>query len=288
MAPGGLGTWESEAVSAGAVVFDGQTYRLWYAGRDGDGVHRVGLATSADGVTWGKHSANPVLNTGETGAWDSRGVSPTEVLMDQTGYRMWYMGQNGAWGIGHATSPDGVDWTRGSRNPVLQSGSAGSWDARMVLTPCVILDGGNYMMWYAGMDDNGAVRIGYAISGDGVTWTKRGPVLEPGPAGSWDEAWVFAPDVVFDGQKYRMWYTGQTGDGRRAIGYAISSDGVSWSKSAGNPVIKGSEAGWERSVMHPHVLLGGTQYMMWYTGIPEFGSPLQQVNRIGLAVAESQ
>jgi predicted GH43/DUF377 family glycosyl hydrolase len=201
---------------------------------------------------------------------------------------MWYMGQNGEWGIGYATSPDGLAWMKDSHNPVLQGGLAGSWDARMVLTPCVIQDGGNYMMWYAGMDGNSVVRIGYAISGDGVTWTKRGPILEPGPPGSWDEAWVFAPDVVFDSQEYRMWYTGQAGDGRRAIGYATSSDGVSWTKSAGNPVLGAGEIGWERAVMHPHVLLRGTQYMMWYTGVPEFGSPLQQVNRIGLAVAEGQ
>ena len=285
--PGGAGSWESEAVSEGEVLFDGQTYRLWYGGRDANGVYRTGLATSADGVSWSRHAANPVLSTGGPGAWDSGGVNASEVMKDGDTYEMWYMGQDGTWSIGRATSPDGVSWTKDASNPVLQSGPDGSWDAGMVLSPCVIRDGSTYKMWYTGMDGNAILRIGYATSGDGVNWTKQGAVLYPGPPGTWDDAWVLAPDVIFDGRTYRMWYTGQASNRARAIGYATSSDGVNWAKSANNPVL-GAAAGWERSVMHPNVIASGDQYLMWYTGLPEIGSPLDYVNRIGLATARGQ
>jgi predicted GH43/DUF377 family glycosyl hydrolase len=286
--PGGPGSWESEAVSDGEVLFGGQTYRMWYGGRDANGVYRTGLATSADGVSWSRHAANPVLSTGGPGAWDSAGVGASQVMKDGGGYKMWYMGQDGTWSIGYATSPDGVNWTKVPNNPVLQSGPDGSWDAGMVLSPCVIRDGSTYKMWYAGMDGNGIFRIGYATSGDGVNWTKRGPVMDPGPPGSWDDAWVLAADVIFDGLTYRMWYTGQASNGARAIGYATSSDGVNWAKSANSPVLGPASAVWERSVMHPNVVARGNQYLMWYTGIPEAGSPLDYVNRIGLATAQGQ
>ena len=59
--------------------------------------------------------------------------------------------------IGHATSPDGIDWTKDVANPVLE-GTAGTWDRYGVGAPCVIKTGANeYEMWYTGYEvDYGA------------------------------------------------------------------------------------------------------------------------------------
>ena len=110
---------------------------------------------------------------------------------------MWYAGNYhagwGDWEIGHATSPDGITWTKNTANPVLQRGTSGSWEDLSVSAPWVIYNGLSYQMWYGGADGTN-IRIGYATSPDGVTWTKYGgnPVLDLGPSGEWDDHFVLA------------------------------------------------------------------------------------------------
>jgi hypothetical protein len=56
---------------------------------------------------------------------------------------MWYHGSidgNSPREIGHATSPDGLTWTKHPGNPILQAGP-GSWDGTDTWFPRVIKDG---------------------------------------------------------------------------------------------------------------------------------------------------
>jgi hypothetical protein len=53
---------------------------------------------------------------------------------------------------GPITGPPGP-WTRYDGNPVVVTGTAGSWDAITVADPAVISDGTTYKMWYSGSDD---------------------------------------------------------------------------------------------------------------------------------------
>ena len=100
-----------------------------------------------------------------------------------------------------------------------------------------------------------------------TNWTKYAgnPVLGPGPSGQWDDKTVGYPAVLLDGGTYKMWYVGQKGDNPYAFGYATSSDGINWTRYAGNPVLStGSWDSWH--VMEPWVILEGGTYKMWYTG----------------------
>src|SRR3954452_23061875 len=47
-----------------------------------------------------------------------------------------------------------------------------------VYAPDVLLDAGLYRMWYGGQGRDGHDRIHLAESGDGVTWARRGVVLD--------------------------------------------------------------------------------------------------------------
>ena len=91
-------------------------------------------------------------------------------------------------------------WTKYIGNPVLDLGSAGSWDDSGVILPSVIFDSNDYKMWFHG-DDGSATRIGYATSPDRITWAKSAsnPVMDLGPAGSWDDSSILEPTVLFDG-----------------------------------------------------------------------------------------
>ena len=76
------------------LYFDGTTYRMWYAGTDGDH-DRVGYATSPDGIIWTKNPANPVINLGPSGSWDDASVDPGPIIFDGTTFQMLYNGFDG-------------------------------------------------------------------------------------------------------------------------------------------------------------------------------------------------
>ena len=101
-------------------------------------------------------------------------------------------------------------------------------------------------MWYAG-GSGSRWQIGYASSSNGISWTKStaNPILGPGPAGTWDDYWVFSPEVLFDGTTYHMWYTGYDGTIRRT-GYATSTNRIAWTKYSENPVLDvGPTGSWD-------------------------------------------
>jgi hypothetical protein len=146
--------------------------------------------------------------------------------------------------IGCATSPDGIAWTKCADNPVFDPGNPGGircagpggWDQSGARSPVVLFQDGIYHMWYGGTAEsfpNETWHIGYVTSTNGITWTHflTAPVLS-GTGGEWDEGSITPGGVLLDGETYHMWYVA----GWR-IGYAWSSDGISWTKSSRNPVL---------------------------------------------------
>ena len=277
--------WDDLRVNYPDIIFDGTTYKMWYAGEtlttDGFPWYRLGLATSSNGVNWSKHNANPVINEGTNGGF----VGTPVVIHDGTLYHMWYSARRFEAGTGfgfeieYATSPDGITWTKFAGNPVIIA-SPRSWEEISVF-PCeVIYDGTTYQMWYAGGDLLNTrperQQLGYATSSDGFTWVKSGsnPVFKPATSVSWDNLSVFPATIVFDGTTYHMWYTGSkerpfnTLSTEPRIGYASSTDGINWMKDPDNPIMGVGESGmWDDFwVGHPRVIFDGTTYHMWYSG----------------------
>ena len=103
-------------------------------------------------------------------------------------------------------------------------------------------------------------------------WTKDegNPVLRKGPAESWENEAVAWPEVILDGSTFKMWYGGWglSTDRIWRIGYAESSDGISWTKDASNPVMDVGAAGeWDdESALPGAVIFDGSSYKMWYHG----------------------
>ena len=94
------------------------------------------------------------------------------------------------------------------------------------------------------------------------------PVLDVGLSGSWDDEYVSHPTVIYANGLYRMWYSGNDGGSRYKIGYATSSDGLTWNKYSGNPVLDvGTSGKWDSyRAYSPTVLYIGGTYHMWYAG----------------------
>lgn len=196
------------------------------------------------------------------------------------------------------TAPSTGDATIGlqfQRRPGEQAGGAvfglgatGRFDDEWVSCPTVTFDGQTYRMWYSSYYDYkeslGARGIGLATSQDGLHWTRANagkPVLEPGPDGALDDGQVMGPEVLYDGETYRMWYTGQprqrhsSGIGYYRIFLATSRDGVQWTRAnAGRPVLDiGSEGAFDSvQAATPSILRDASGYQMWYAAwAPETG-----------------
>ncbi|OGG02910.1 hypothetical protein A2W14_00155 [Candidatus Gottesmanbacteria bacterium RBG_16_37_8] len=103
-----------------------------------------------------------------------------------------------------------------------------------------------------------------------TNWIKYSgnPIVEPGAPGEWDEKYIYPGTVIKEGSEYKMWYTGSDRTGREQIGYATSTDGITWNKYDGDPVLKASsETGWDSYIAaQASVIFDGTNYLMWYSG----------------------
>jgi len=164
------------------------------------------------------------------------------------------------------------------------------WD-EFVWRPSVTYQEPVFSMWYSGEDANGVNSVGVAFSTDGLAWARyeENPVLVPGPVGAWDSGSVQEAWVTFDGNSYKMWYTGERFDDQGAIlsvaiGYATSSDGLHWNKFQGNPVLLPGTAGsWDdKWVFRPAVIFTGSAYAMYYQGKSSQSDNYQ----IGMATSE--
>ncbi len=289
---GAAGSWDEWGVLALGVYYDGAIYHMWYTSFSATEENIIGYASSPNASTWTKSPANPIMLPSAPGSWDEAGPGSPSVQFVDNKYEMWYDSRNAAdiTGIGYASSSDVSSWERYENNPVLRQGEDGEWDSEGIMTPMVLFENGVYHMWYSGWDGTNT-RIGKATSTDGLNWTKfaGNPVLDLGPAGSWDAAYVLSPAVLIDGDVHRMWYEGSAAENPNspfpdggAIGYAESSDGgLTWTKHDANPVLEPGEAGsWDDHTVFPEVLRVGSNFQMWYSGQNEASSTW----RIGYAI----
>ncbi len=257
--------WDGKSVSNPTVLFDGNIYKMWYTGLNGN--MRIGYAESKDGIHWEKYAGNPVLDLGEPGSWDSEHVANPTVIYDGNIYKMWYTGCDKNMRIGYAESKDGIHWEKYAGNPVIDLGAWSTCPQSDIWSPSVVFDGAGYKMWYTSFDER--MKIGYAESIDGIHWSKytSAPVLESGISGAWDDRGVWAPCVIFHNSEYKMWYSGWNGDSVR-IGFAESRDGINWVKRFPIPALEtGTTGEWDyHYVSTPTVIFDGTNYRMWYSG----------------------
>lgn len=246
-APGPAGAWDDGKVEVPTVLRDSAAnadarYKLWYGGASAAApdLTRIGHAISADGLTWTRVSADEsapleaglVLVPGAT-IGDAGVVSDPTVTLSGGLFRMWYnsFGDQNDLLISHATSSDGMTWTKHAANPVLrptlawEAGGPGDISAD-VSHPCVLLDGGSFTMWYgsfADVETETYSGIARASSPDGVTWTKRpGPEFVPRTTSAGEQIGISTgPAVVLVDGDWHLFYSGADAQARRVINHAV-------------------------------------------------------------------
>lgn len=285
-------TW----VTGPSVIFDGKSYRMWYASmfHSNDGPRGIGLATSVDTIEWHRENeGQPVLTVGVKGRFDSAQILEPEVLFNGHKYFMWYTGIDGTSNsagielerIGLATSRDGIHWERANNgNPVFELGAPGSFDDTQVAYPSIIRDGEHYRMWYSAYSEKTNHSIACARSTNGVHWERDN---DGQPVTGLSPAIALGPSVIRWNNGLLMFYTGAMGDGRWSIFAATSDQGFMWTMlNEGNPVAEfGTGDDFDRdNLSHPYALLSKGNFLVWYIGFNRGVSrkdPL--LFRIGLA-----
>ena len=218
---GAAGTFDSTKVDHPAVLRFGGKFHMWYtAGPDQGGDYRIGYATSPDGLAWTRENGGkPVLGPGAKGKFDDSVVLHPAVVRDQQGVlHLWYngVGPLKKFRVGHATSRDGIGWTRQNNgDAVLEPGEVEGRREDYVYNVMVLLEAGTYHVWISSAINHPpreyrdhANAIVYASSKDGTHWRRAGkPVFYNGPRGTIDEYSAFAPYVVRRDDGLWMYYS---------------------------------------------------------------------------------
>ncbi|MBI5879013.1 MAG: family 43 glycosylhydrolase [Chloroflexi bacterium] len=168
-----------------------------------------------------------------------------------------------------AALPANLSWVKYGTGPVVNGTLCYTGEH---FKPAIVVESaGNYKMYFSGRANGSDIYVATTTDG-GLTWAcgnGGAPVLARGTASAWDDARAVTASVVKNGASdYRMWYMGRNAAGTNSIGYATSTDGLTWTKYASNPVLtKGSPSAWDSQyVRDPSVLNVGGTYHMWYSG----------------------
>jgi hypothetical protein len=240
-------------------------------------------------------SEQPIMALGGLGTFDEFGTYPTSVVRHGDEIRAYY----GGWtrcasvpfdvAIGYATSRDGgVTFEKRGPGPVL---SADLHEPFVISGPKIRRFGGRWCLWYiAGtkwIPNEGrpepVYRIRMATSDDGLHWERLHRELVPTRLET-DECQA-SPDVIFANGKYHMFFCYRYSLGYRGrekgyrIGYASSTDLVTWARDDSRAGIDVSDEGWDSEMIsYPHVFELDGKTLMFYLG--------NQVGRHGFGIAE--
>jgi predicted GH43/DUF377 family glycosyl hydrolase len=271
----------------GAVVDGGRIHAFIEVYGDEDAAGTVYHATSPDGTDW-QVAPSPLFTSddvpyGEAGfEVDSAVVAPdgtwiiyfsivtekADVVADTPWVSM----------IGAATAPgpDGP-WLIEDA-PVLEPGEATGWDGLRVSTPAVVVAGGELVMLYTGVDQNGLGQIGTATSTDGLHWRRRAdPVITPDAA--WEGSETIRPDLV---RTESGWIAAFSGSSRNWRGLAYSTDdGATWTKDPRNPVLSIADLDRPQLRAAELVYAGGDLFLLVENGGPRSGSELTVLRLAG-------
>ncbi|HEX4780377.1 MAG TPA: hypothetical protein VH301_06460, partial [Usitatibacter sp.] len=168
-----------------SVLKEGNVYHMWLSGGDPKDLSHIKVevyhASSADGLKW-KIDPQPVVRAGSPGSFDDLRIETPSVVKAGNTYHMYYSGMNveGAkqaiGSMGHATSPDGIHWTKDPANPVIMAQpDRFKWGFRGAGEPGAVFDPrtGQIFVYYLSMrfssdgKENGQIGVLLATSKDG-------------------------------------------------------------------------------------------------------------------------
>jgi predicted GH43/DUF377 family glycosyl hydrolase len=236
----------------------------------------IGIAESRDLVRWRK--IGEILPEQEC---EKNGIVNGRItrLGDQTHLFYNTYGNGAQDALCHATSADGLHFTRNPTNPVWRP--TGGWNNGRAIDVDVIEWGGRLIQYYATRDRAGEIQMLHAIAADlksdfgRGSWTSLldGPVLKPELP--WELKCIEAPSVLECEGKLYLFYGGGYNNDPQQIGCAVSDDGVHFQRLfVDAPLLaNGGQGEWNSSESgHPGIFVDDDgQVYMFYQGNNDCG-----------------
>lgn len=303
---GTAGAWDAWGVRDFSVLVDeagvpaptAGVLRGYYTGiASATGPIGQGFASSADGgLSWVRYSGNPVIAaSGVGGSWYQAGVGQGGALrrldgtyaLLATGYASGTVGS----AIGLFTSTDGIAWSNGGAKLVLAQLADGVTAVTEMGVPCLLRQAsGGYLVLFEALVSgisSGWRIFGATVTDPSSTWTPLNggqPLLRP-TGGGWEQTGVANPHLVeASAGRYLLAYNGRGVDNRWRVGFATSTDLLTWTRWGGNPVLQPGAAGaWDESMAEASALIKGSStgaLRLYYQGYALDGSM-----QVGLTIA---
>jgi len=300
------------------VLKEKDGYRMWLSGGDPRDLSRITVdiysAHSPEGTKW-EIDPEPVLTAARnTDDWDNLRVETPSVVKAGDTYHMYYSGMKesgealGLLAIGHATSPDGIHWTKDPANPIVvpQMRDQSSWGYQSVAEPGVVFNPKDqtFYMYYSGMrfpkDNFTVANVGIllATSADGSHFTdhvdtdgERVLILSRDVPYAISKAWFgySTPTAVItaDGDfhlfcAFLVAPIGPSSARHVTLSHAISSDGVRFTVVEQDFARAGRLDWKDHQVRGPSVVDENGRLKMWFAGemtYPYFGAGIGLAER---------
>ena len=228
-----------------------------------------------------------VLDQGEYGEWDSKTVATGNVIkLNDGSYVMDYVGKDNSdfYGIGIATSSDGITWEKYSGNPVMTEddfyGPLNNTLISVSIPYMIKLSDGRYVMGIEGIDP--VVQSPYqyavylAISDDGFNWEPMNggySVLLPVDE-TWENTHTANPKLIeISPGEYLMGYNAANSQWQLFLAFAYSNDLINWERYGMNPILAGVYPYNDRRLEDPVIVkddLGTNSIGMYYFGCDDY------------------
>ena len=278
--PQGRFPWmQTHAMAPCVDPLDDGRFAVYFSSRDRQGRARIGRFDfdPCDPFDSVQVYNEPCLDLGELGTFDDAGVNAPSIVNYCGRKYLYYAGWNLGVTvpfyavIGVAASDDsGKTFHRLSQAPVIGRDHS---DPYMTSSPFVSIENGVWRMWYLSgvrwqMEGENPkpkhyYHIKYAESRDGLNWGANRYVCIDFK--SPDEYAIARPCVIRAATGYQMWYCYRGSSYR--VGYAESTDGISWRRDDDSAGISPSPEGWDSEMIaYPFVFSSARAQFMLYNG----------------------
>ena len=242
--------------------------------------------TSTDAVSWTLNPAAPVL-TVIAGQWDQGGNETPAVVSFGSKYHMFWTGYPDAWPnlnafnfrIGHATSTDGIAWTKDATYLLGPSGVSGDFAQYIVGEPGPVVFNNTLFLYFTAVGVDAGLAASLQVIGvmtfDGTTWSAPALVFKPDQtvyprASNW--VGYSTPNAAVIGGKVHVFVDVANDHGndtwtQEALHHAYSSDGLTgWAQDAA-PIRGLTDFAWtKREIRSPGAYVDGTTLRLYFAG----------------------
>lgn len=230
--------------------------RIYFSSRDCHNKLRVASVIYSLSQNNVSHiSAEPILDIGQEGFFDSNAIYPAEILKFDKKIFLYYTGRSAGINrtyyasLGLAISNDnGKSFKKYSNAPIMERSHYDPW----MIGPCAIVKYNNiFVMLYTSgymfdsSKNTSSYDIKYATSDDGINWKRNGLVCIPLAK---DVSNIAAPSIIQLNGIFHMWFCYYQSS-RYKVGYAKSRNLRNWKICYNYQYFDGIEAAYPKAIV---------------------------------------